>query len=384
VDNTYITGYKTAEILRNGTKTDTWTLSPLKADPAQKTSWKEVTQALEGGTIYFNTAGSLWPTLGGLCRLTSYAFGLPTNVNVYVTPPGLTVSVPPHTDRQDVFVFQTQGAKRWRVFAPPPRVTGADPLDRGKGGNILSFAEMGPPLIDTILRPGDVLYVPTGFPHTTDTSTLGTYVDLDGETPPFNDQTSVHLTMGLDTHVWFLSMAHVRWTLLQRCGMEWKMDIKDDQAYWSAMSTFPFGFLGGDGWKRTIENLKRDGAVDNGFKKKVAEKLKQILIQLEPHRWKNGKNNQKGESLPSDKKIDEVTDYMVQSHWRQLMETQEELFRDIDPSNEEIVVKAFHGIQKQHLIMEKFGEFSKNEAFANSYRQRRLSAEQKTQGFQQG
>jgi hypothetical protein len=88
VDNSYITGYKTAEILRNGTKTDTWALSPLKDNPSRKTVWADVKDALDGGTVYFNTAGSFWPNLGGLCRLASFAFGLPPNVNVYVTPPG--------------------------------------------------------------------------------------------------------------------------------------------------------------------------------------------------------------------------------------------------------------------------------------------------------
>ena len=81
IDQSYITGYKTAEILRNGTKTDTWELAPLKSDPSRKTSWQDVSEALNGGTIYFNTAGSLWPNLGGLCRMTSYLFGLPTNLN---------------------------------------------------------------------------------------------------------------------------------------------------------------------------------------------------------------------------------------------------------------------------------------------------------------
>jgi hypothetical protein len=88
IDNSYITGHTTAEILRNGTKTDTWALSPLKDNPARKTVWADVEEALDGGTVYFNTAGSFWPNLGGLCRLTSFAFGLPPNVNVYVTPPG--------------------------------------------------------------------------------------------------------------------------------------------------------------------------------------------------------------------------------------------------------------------------------------------------------
>ena len=100
------------------------------------------------------------------------AFGLLSNTNVYVTPPHQTLSVPPHTDRQDVLVFQTAGTKQWRVFAPPPRTDQNDPLTRGKTGDVLLFEEMDDePLLDIVLRPGDILYVPTGFPHTTDTST---------------------------------------------------------------------------------------------------------------------------------------------------------------------------------------------------------------------
>lgn len=131
-NSSYISGHKTADVLRNGTRTDTWLLEPLRSttpttltanDPAatsaSATTWNDVEGALKGGTIYFNTAGSLWPSLGALCRLVMYAFGLPTNCNIYVTPPGCSVSVPPHTDRQDVFVLQTEGYKRWRVFAPP-------------------------------------------------------------------------------------------------------------------------------------------------------------------------------------------------------------------------------------------------------------------------
>ena len=30
IDNTFIAGYKTADILRNGTKTDTWQYLPIK------------------------------------------------------------------------------------------------------------------------------------------------------------------------------------------------------------------------------------------------------------------------------------------------------------------------------------------------------------------
>ena len=45
----------------------------------------------------------------------------------------LAVSAPAHTDKQDVFVLQTQGSKHWRVFAPPPPANkmAAGPLPLG-------------------------------------------------------------------------------------------------------------------------------------------------------------------------------------------------------------------------------------------------------------
>jgi ribosomal protein L16 Arg81 hydroxylase len=87
--------------------------------------------------------------------LTNYAFGLPTNINIYITPPGAVVSVPPHTDRQDVLVFQTEGSKRWRVYGPPKRIKGKDPLNRGKGGDVIEKKELGNPILDVVLRRGD-------------------------------------------------------------------------------------------------------------------------------------------------------------------------------------------------------------------------------------
>ena len=214
IAGSYITGHKTGEALRNGTSTDTWLFEGLKQDLNKKTTWPEVETAMKDGTIYFNTAGSMWPITGALCRIFMQCFGLPTNVNIYITPNGVPISVPPHTDRQDVIVLQTAGSKRWRVYAPPKRKKGVDALNRGKGGDVLQYSEMGPPLIDTTLEAGDMLYVPTGFPHTTDTSTITKDTDHD-QTKVFSEP-SVHLTMGLDTHVWALTYAHLRWCLVSK------------------------------------------------------------------------------------------------------------------------------------------------------------------------
>ena len=131
----------------------------------------DVERALQAGTVVFNSAGAHIPRLGSLCLAAIDAFGLPNCLNLYATARGTRTSAPPHTDKQDVFVLQSGGAKRWRVYEPPAPALkpAADPLARGKALDALSFEELGPPLIDTVLTPGQVLYVPAGVPHTTDT-----------------------------------------------------------------------------------------------------------------------------------------------------------------------------------------------------------------------
>lgn len=369
IDGSFITGHKTADIMRNGSKTDTWEFAPLKVDPARATTWDEVMEAMEGGTIYFNTAGSLWPTLGGLCRLTNAAFGLPANVNIYITPPGQTLSVSPHTDRQDVLVFQTQGAKRWRVYMPPKRSKGVDPLNRGKAGDVLSFDELDQPIIDIVLRKGDCLYVPTGFPHTTDTYIQDDISHNDHQPILSAPEMAVHLTMGLDTHVWGLTLAHLRWSVLQRCDKEHTINIENDDIFWQAMETIPIGFLvPGDSWKTTIENIKEGKGLDDTYSQLVVEEVKRIMLLLEPERWTK-------EELPTDEDIHQVIDYMISNHLQALMEVQEEMLSNIRPNDEDTLIKAYKCTQQQNAIMEKFGAFSKNDAMKDMFQKRRLERE---------
>ncbi|CAN0428042.1 unnamed protein product [Ectocarpus fasciculatus] len=94
------------------------------------------------------------------------ALDIPVCLNLYITAAGQKTSAPPHTDKQDVFVMQTQGRKRWRVFPPPPTQAKpkADPMARGKGADVLSLDEMigeGKPgaLVDVVLEPGQVRVV---------------------------------------------------------------------------------------------------------------------------------------------------------------------------------------------------------------------------------
>ncbi|MEV4504820.1 JmjC domain-containing protein [Streptomyces klenkii] len=60
-----------------------------------------------------------------------------------------------HRDDGDVLVIQLSGTKRWQVYGGP-----ADPHWQP-----VPDADPGPVLLDTTVRPGEVLYVPDGFAH---------------------------------------------------------------------------------------------------------------------------------------------------------------------------------------------------------------------------
>lgn len=400
VDNSYISGFKTEDILRKGIKTDTWAFRPIKNDPKRPTTWEEVSDALKGGTIYFNNAGSLWPNLGSLCRLASYTFGVPSNVNIYVTPPKSRISVPPHTDRQDVFVLQTEGSKRWRVYSPPKRIKGVDPLGRGKAGDIIDAEALGKPILDVVVRTGDLLFIPAGFPHTTDTVTVVENETISNyENEPIFSSNSVHLTLGLDTHVWALSYAHIRWSLLQRCGKDWKLDIQNDTAYWESMK-FDIGFLKAESLDTMVEKVKHVSCSRKYFtvfyiccKMNLIHTnhtlsftlillvhifscwffFKKLLHQLEPERWDT-------ESLPTDTDISEVVEYLLNDHLGSLLEIQEEMYSNVDPRDDNTIIKGFQCSQKQNGVMQRYASFSKNESMSKAFEKRSHERDLKVSG----
>ena len=180
---------------------------------------EQVNTALNSGTVIFNNIGAHIPRLAGPTLASTDALSLPGALNVYVTSRGMRTSAPPHTDRQDVLVVQMEGAKRWRVFSPPKDgdvKPNADPFARGKGldnlpwHTLLEGAEgrLGCELLlDVITREGDILFIPAGFPHTTDTVNNADDTDYDA---------SIHLTFNIDTHVWGLDYLSVRNIALRR------------------------------------------------------------------------------------------------------------------------------------------------------------------------
>lgn len=225
-----------------------------------KLRYEDITVAMKqtSGTVVFNSAGGFMPPLSTVCLESVNAFQLPVAINVYLTDPGQQTSAPPHTDKQDVFVMHSQGMKRWRVYAPPPpaKMLRADPFARGKGLDVLSLAELQAPLIDTVLEPGQMLYIPAGFPHTTgkhcpfsvfvdNRNTFFLFITTDTVNIPDHSQPSVHMTLGVDTIIWGLTYAHLRGLCLGLATKSDKLVLTklSPDLYFKLHSALPLGFM---------------------------------------------------------------------------------------------------------------------------------------------
>jgi 50S ribosomal protein L16 3-hydroxylase len=66
--------------------------------------------------------------------------------------------VGPHLDQYDVFIIQGKGSRRWQVGLPG----GFDKINPHKDLSQISGFE---PIIDQVLMPGDIIYIPANHPH---------------------------------------------------------------------------------------------------------------------------------------------------------------------------------------------------------------------------
>jgi hypothetical protein len=99
------------------------------------------------------------PALAALLR-DAVTDGLPiVQVGAIVTT-GVGGALKPHYDSGDLIILQVEGSKRWRIYGPRVLKPG-----KKQGTN---EPPQTPPILDTILRPGDFLYMPAGYWHLCD------------------------------------------------------------------------------------------------------------------------------------------------------------------------------------------------------------------------
>ncbi|MFP5022384.1 cupin domain-containing protein [Pseudonocardia phyllosphaerae] len=118
----------------------------------------------EGSTVVLQALHRMWPGVIDLCTGLAEELGHPVQANAYVTPPQ-SQGFSAHYDVHDVFVLQLAGRKHWTVHAP----VHVDPLRSQPWGErsaaVAARARDDEPVIDTVLEPGDVLYLPRGWLH---------------------------------------------------------------------------------------------------------------------------------------------------------------------------------------------------------------------------
>ena len=140
---------------------------------------KVLAAVAEGSTLVLQGLHRTWPPLVAFGARLADELGHPVQINAYITPPQ-NQGFSPHHDVHDVFVLQVSGRKHWVAHSPVVR----DPLDSQPFGDFkgeIAARVTEAPLIDTVLEPGDALYLPRGTVHSA--QALG--------------ETSIHLTVGV-------------------------------------------------------------------------------------------------------------------------------------------------------------------------------------------
>ncbi|WP_159708564.1 cupin domain-containing protein [Arthrobacter sp. 18067] len=172
----------------------------------------------DGATLVLQALHRTWEPVANFSTQLSTELGHPVQANAYITPPQ-NRGFDDHYDIHDVFVLQIEGTKRWIIHEP----VHVDPLrsqpwtDRRSA---VAEAALGKASIDTVLEPGDVLYLPRGWLHAAEAQ----------------GKVSIHLTLGV--HNW------TRYALAEQLAQAALAALNDDP---EMRRSLPLGVDGPDG-----------------------------------------------------------------------------------------------------------------------------------------
>ncbi|KZV29564.1 hypothetical protein F511_00842 [Dorcoceras hygrometricum] len=147
---------------------------------------------VEGYSIALRGMGFRFQSIASIADGLASLFGQPSaGVNLYLTPTNCQGLVR-HSDDHCVFVCQLIGVKEWTIFPPLrhqlPRLY--EPLDIPH--DLQAESQLTATCQQFLLKEGDVLYIPRGFPHEAQA--------LKGDTEEFNNpfEFSLHLTLAIE------------------------------------------------------------------------------------------------------------------------------------------------------------------------------------------
>jgi hypothetical protein len=177
----------------------------------------------DGATLVLQALHRTWEPISDFSTRLSTELGHPVQANAYITPPQ-NRGFDDHYDVHDVFVLQIEGTKRWIIHEP----VHVDPLrnqpwtDRRSA---VAEAAKDKAYIDTVLEPGDALYLPRGWLHAAEAQ----------------GKVSIHITLGI--HNW------TRYALAEHLAQTALAKLCDDP---EMRRTLPLGVDGLDGEIATI------------------------------------------------------------------------------------------------------------------------------------
>ena len=136
---------------------------------------------MKGSTVILSGLEDTWEPLTLFSRALEGSLNHPIAMAVYLSPPNFQ-GVKPHYDTQENFLLQVEGSKHWKVYKPlhefPPVEGSYATVPREK---------LSEPICETVLNPGDALYIPRGFVHE----------GMAGDKP------SLHITVDVHVRTWF-------------------------------------------------------------------------------------------------------------------------------------------------------------------------------------
>ncbi|MGA9872956.1 MAG: cupin domain-containing protein [Rhodococcus sp. (in: high G+C Gram-positive bacteria)] len=210
----------------------------------------------DGHTLVLQGLHRLWPPLIDFVRALVDDVGHPAQVNAYITPASST-GFSPHYDVHDVFVLQISGEKRW-ILHPPVHTHPLSDQPWSDRREAVEKRAREAPTVDTVLRPGDALYLPRGWIHSAEA--LG--------------DTTIHLTIGVASFNHY-DIAHHLFRMLQddaalRSPLPAGIDLTDADA------VLPYVDRVVDEVAAVLDRVRTDGAA----RRDIAERLGRRFVEI--------------------------------------------------------------------------------------------------------
>lgn len=130
-----------------------------------------------GSTLTWIAVNHFHANTRALTAMLADKFAVECRASALLTPAGGS-GFTSHHDPVDIFAIQLEGTKHWKIWDPPP--------DRRPDIGHYKAEELGEPVIDSVLQPGDVCYLPYGSPHQVNAL----------------DQVSLHLSVLVKPRTW--------------------------------------------------------------------------------------------------------------------------------------------------------------------------------------